>query len=827
MKTAFASTTALLAADFVEQLPGEKLTFVLSKVEQKIGVKVTRRNKIVSIAGEWQWMIKCHDVLLEELKNIDKVKITSDSMAQATPNTVPLLNTSGASISGHGTNQPAFYNNQARQAYVGHTIPFIGLVNDSSGTWSSSNIVDEVIESIETSIKVTDTASSEIHNLIKTVKMEEGSDDEVKVEKAKESEKAKEAESGNNYDEETDVEVEFDEEFADNCKPGFKTTESPKSDSKFNESESKGNSPKSESKQILTKIKKFECQECDYIATDWKNLRAHRRRKHVRKFKCDKCEKSFGYNKDLTRHKNSVHAEGKAKNARGKKKMSKAPHITDGRFVCDFDKCSYVGKSKVLLREHKNRQHRPLFKCDECGRTFGFNKDLKRHKERTHIAPEFFCGQCNKFYKSKRTYDEHIKCHEDDYVKPIFECDVCKKQFSTKYVLAAHLKSEHLGMRKTYLCPICGQSFTQRNSLRQHAVVHTGLRPYVCHICGKTFPYDKSLRNHKLVHEPDTPRLYECQVCGKRFQHDSGLRIHMAVHEETRNYMCTVCGKGFTQKQSLLRHERIHTGEKPYSCQLCKRAFTDLSVLRRHMILTHKRDPKNWQEGISKRTRKSKYFYIDLNPQQDVAAYGEKASEESFSSMEQQRENIDMGSFSKDEHHGEISDTGSFRNADQHREIPGTGSYRDAEQHGEMSGSEPYRNAEQHSKMSGSVSYRTADQHRELLGTGSYRDAEQHGKISGTESYRNAEQLSEMSGSVSYRNAEHHSEMLRTGSYRNAEHHGEIPGTGTYRSAEQLGDMSGTGTFRNAERGDFTGLGTFRNAEQSQCFESNFANLYP
>ena len=270
--------------------------------------------------------------------------------------------------------------------------------------------------------------------------------------------------------------------------------------------------------------------------------------------------------------------------------------------------CDYVSQRRTRWTEHMGRVHgfiterdlerqkKPEFPCDQCDKSFIFEKDLKRHMRIVHTAVSYFCSTCQKTYKSKYVYDKHIATHEEGYVQPMFCCQLCPRSFTTKFMLAHHIKSEHLGIKKTYLCPTCGKSFSQIRSYRQHANVHAGIRPFVCETCGKSFTYEKSLKEHRYMH--DNLRRFPCKVCGKAFRQYTCLIIHMKVHKETKDHICASCGKGFTQKQSLIRHERIHTGDKPYTCSICQKKFSDYAVIRKHMMMCHKRNKEDWKDHI-------------------------------------------------------------------------------------------------------------------------------------------------------------------------------------------------------------------------------------
>ena len=309
-------------------------------------------------------------------------------------------------------------------------------------------------------------------------------------------------------------------------------------------------------------------------------------------------------------------------------------------YICEL--CSYAAKKLSHLREHKRRVHiTKEFKCEKCGKVFGFGKDLKRHRH-THQKAENCCDICGKMYKGVRTLAEHKKSHEVDYIKPEFPCEFCQKIFSTKYVLAYHIKSEHLGIKKTYLCPTCGKSFSQKNSYLQHANVHMGIRPYQCDTCGRSFSYEKSLKEHKYMH--DDNKQFECHVCHKKFRQSSGVAIHMKIHKERKDYVCSACGKGFSQKQALIRHERIHIGEKPFACALCHRTFTDSSILRRHMILVHKKDPKKWREDTENNVKRRTDFFISVVGEEGEVRKSDAASHDQAVSRinEHEREQVQV-----------------------------------------------------------------------------------------------------------------------------------------------------------------------------------------
>lgn len=289
-----------------------------------------------------------------------------------------------------------------------------------------------------------------------------------------------------------------------------------------------------------------------------------------------------------------------------KKKRGRKRKIRDKDEVFKCVNCNYVGKTLYHLNNHLKRLHDigNRYRCDQCNKSYGVNADLTRHKKTVHETPVFVCEICTKSYKSKAGYDEHIKSHQEDYIKPIFNCVMCNKNYSSKLGLAHHVKGEHLGMKNSYLCSTCGQSFTNKAAYVGHSNLHAGLKPHSCEKCGKRFAFQKSLWEHRRTHD-DVCR-YTCDVCGKTFRQNQSLRVHKKIHEDVRDHSCPICGRAFTQKQALNRHERIHSGALPFECLLCGKHFYDTSIIRRHVIFIHKKEPSKWREDIMTHIDKKK-----------------------------------------------------------------------------------------------------------------------------------------------------------------------------------------------------------------------------
>ncbi|XP_033702073.1 flt3-interacting zinc finger protein 1 isoform X1 [Tursiops truncatus] len=228
------------------------------------------------------------------------------------------------------------------------------------------------------------------------------------------------------------------------------------------------------------------------------------------------------------------------------------------------------------------------FHCSECGKSFRYRSDLRRHFAR-HTA---------------------LKPHA---------CPRCGKGFKHSFNLANHLRS-HTGERP-YRCSACPKGFRDSTGLLHHQVVHTGEKPYCCLVCELRFSSRSSLGRHlKRQHRgvlpsplqpgPGLPALSApcsvccnvgpCSVCGGAGAGGGegpegagagpgswGLaEAAAAAAASLPPFACGACARRFDQGRELAAHWAAHTDVKPFKCPRCERDFNAPALLERHK-LTH------------------------------------------------------------------------------------------------------------------------------------------------------------------------------------------------------------------------------------------------
>ncbi|XP_028277163.1 PR domain zinc finger protein 15 isoform X3 [Parambassis ranga] len=223
---------------------------------------------------------------------------------------------------------------------------------------------------------------------------------------------------------------------------------------------------------------------------------------------------------------------------------------------------------------------------------------MKRHKAREHKRV-YRCSLCNKVFQNSSNLNRHIRSHGDK----LFKCDECDKLFSRKESLKQHISYKHSknvpDQEYKYKCNTCEKSFRLENALKFHNC-RTDDKTFQCDICSRFFSTNSNLSKHKKKHGE---KLYSCEICNKMFYRKDVMQEHHRRHgvgpkhmkreelevngEEGTKYRkepspCPICGKVFSCRSNMNKHLLTH-GDKKYTCEICGRKFFRVDVLRDHI----------------------------------------------------------------------------------------------------------------------------------------------------------------------------------------------------------------------------------------------------
>ena len=276
-------------------------------------------------------------------------------------------------------------------------------------------------------------------------------------------------------------------------------------------------------------------------------------------FSCSECPKSFKNACDFKRH--------------------MTVHTSERNFLCEFCHMSFSFKSNLvrhIQKQHEEKGVNERFKCQYCPNEYKDRSSLKTHELRhTEGSNPHQCSICGKSYAAIQSLKDHIKYIHEGETPPKHICPVCGKEFKKIQNFKAHHRAHLYG--KEFECELCGQTFQQRDSLRQHKL-------YRCKNA------DTLLR---IENREKYKQKFPCTVpmCDKVYSDKRNLLTHIQIiHEgKTDNFVCDICSKSFSRRTSLVAHKMLHTGEfKIFSCENCSASFKDKRYYVRHREKCHK-----------------------------------------------------------------------------------------------------------------------------------------------------------------------------------------------------------------------------------------------
>ena len=365
-------------------------------------------------------------------------------------------------------------------------------------------------------------------------------------------------------------------------------------------------------------VKNHKCETCNKTFSVPSKLKIHVSSVHEGlRYKCEICVKDFSMERTLMKHKKKV-------------------HNIIVELKCEREDCDEKFGNPSSLNKHINISHKET-ECDNCGKKFSSNKNLKSHMIYVH-EKQRKCKFCNEKFMSHKTLQNHIKeNHEQEMVHEGQNCEKCGKMFKSKSLARQHFRRQHINILK-HMCHLCGKDFHSEKYVNEHiSFVHEGVKIFKCDYCSKVFAHNDYLITHVNIFHGSSQNIpCESENCEKVFKNDFLLKKHVShVHKKTicsicgkkispnfiKQHMasahtgkgndknlilkCKICEKPFATAGLLNKHMNIHTGVKPYKCQYCEQKFADGSNKIAHEKSVH--------EGIKRLQKKKKDLSNETN----------------------------------------------------------------------------------------------------------------------------------------------------------------------------------------------------------------------
>ena len=140
----------------------------------------------------------------------------------------------------------------------------------------------------------------------------------------------------------------------------------------------------------------------------------------------------------------------------GNLEMDKRTHTGEKRFKCDVCWKGFSRPSGLVTHKRCHNGEKP-FKCDVCGKAFALSGNLRRHqiihtrdktkRDRSQVAREFECKECNLKFSSPRIFDQHLLDHELEATEPTgmeYICGHCDETFDFAKTLRDHVIESHV-----------------------------------------------------------------------------------------------------------------------------------------------------------------------------------------------------------------------------------------------------------------------------------------------------------------------------------------------------------------------------------------------
>ena len=299
---------------------------------------------------------------------------------------------------------------------------------------------------------------------------------------------------------------------------------------------------------------------------------------------------------------------------------------------------------QMNLKRHKqtHQEHRELYECADCGKTFTTRFAKNLHVKTAHNkVKDLKCDHCSFATSYKSVLNRHEKTHQ--VYRVLHECHMCKQTFVSQEGLNRHVKVIHEKI-KDLKCDRCSFKTGWPGHLSEHKKKHreqdqelgtkidsneiieefgevkvecspkksentkedikiksnneplaeapSNKTPkttnFKCDDCSFTTRHRANLKRHKQSYHEQRV-LHECAECGKAYTTKFALNEHLKnIHEKLKDFKCDLCSFTSGYRSALQVHKKIHKADRTWhECPTCRCSFASQKSMDRHVRVTH------------------------------------------------------------------------------------------------------------------------------------------------------------------------------------------------------------------------------------------------
>uniref|UniRef100_A0A336LGE0 CSON007428 protein n=1 Tax=Culicoides sonorensis TaxID=179676 RepID=A0A336LGE0_CULSO len=264
------------------------------------------------------------------------------------------------------------------------------------------------------------------------------------------------------------------------------------------------------------------------------------------------------------------------------------PESTLNRFNCRYCFVRVEGGLKEHEMEHIVANGG--LQCHFCMKKFRIRNHIREHIRNVHLTDKndpnrirYTCEICGRSYSEKSSLRNHKRDKHSDNPREIRKvlCPLCGKAVRS---VAVHMHQAH--ENRTYTCDLCDKQWKCKEALKNHMrIVHLGMdrKMHECPKCGKAFRTSYYLKDHIQRVHYTTEQKYQCGICFTKFKSEQSMKFHMKMHNASLDHRCEICGAGFKTKPYLEAHKKVHSDVKEFTCHVCNKSFKRSGQLAKHV----------------------------------------------------------------------------------------------------------------------------------------------------------------------------------------------------------------------------------------------------